>query len=85
MSSLHQLLLMRTTLNIDAGVFQAAKAKAGYEGITIGQALSELARKVLEPAPTVNRRKRRLPQFILPGNVFITGAAIRESQEEDDY
>jgi len=75
---------MRTTLNIDADVWQAAQAKAGYEDISIGKALSELARQGLKPAPTVSRRQNRLPQFTLPGNVIITAASVQEAQEEDD-
>ena len=75
---------MRTTLNIDRDVFLAAKAKADYESVSLGKALSELARQGLKPGPVVARRKNRLPQFTLPGNVVITGAAVRESLEEDD-
>ena len=75
---------MRTTLNIDRDVFLAAKAKADDESISLGKALSDLARQGLKPAPVVTRHKNRLPQFILPGNVVITGAAVRKTLEEDD-
>ena len=75
---------MRTTLNIDAYVLKAAQAKAGYEGVSIGKALSQIARQGLRPIPTVSRRKNRLPQFTLPGDVIITAASVREAQEEDD-
>jgi hypothetical protein len=75
---------MRTTLNIDADVLQAAQAKAVYEDISIGKALSDMARLGAKPAPTVSRRKNRLPQFTLPGNVIITPASVQEAQEEDD-
>jgi hypothetical protein len=75
---------MRTTLNMDADVLKAAQAKAGYEDITIGKALSEMARQGAKPAPMVSRRKNRLPQFILPGNVIMTPASVQEAQEEDD-
>ena len=75
---------MRTTLNIDADVLKAAQAKADYEAISLGKALSEIARQGLKPVPIVNRRKNRLPQFTLPGNVIITTASVQEAQEEDE-
>ena len=75
---------MRTTLNIDVDVLKAAQAKAGYEDISIGKALSEIARQGLKPLPMVSRRKNRLPQFTLPGNVIITAASVQDSQEEDN-
>lgn len=46
---------MRTTLEIDDDVLQAAKEIAANRGTTAGRVLSELARKALEPkrAPRV--------------------------------
>jgi hypothetical protein len=41
--------LMRTTLDIDDDVLQAAKELAAGRRLTAGQMLSELARKGLEP------------------------------------
>lgn len=41
---------MRTTLEIDDDVLQAAKELAACRGTTAGQVLSDLARKALEPA-----------------------------------
>lgn len=41
---------MRTTLDIDEDVLQAAKELAEHRGRTAGQILSELARKGLRPA-----------------------------------
>jgi hypothetical protein len=42
---------MRTTLDIDEDVLQAAKELATLRRTTIGKALSELARKGLAPDP----------------------------------
>jgi len=75
---------MRTTLNIDSDILKAAQAKADYEGVSIGKALSEIARQGLKPGPAINRHNNRLPQFTLPGNVVITAASIQEAQEVDD-
>jgi hypothetical protein len=40
---------MRTTLDIDDDMLQAAKEIAASRGITAGRVLSDLARKALEP------------------------------------
>lgn len=40
---------MRTTLDIDSDVLQAAKELAQHRGTTAGKVLSELARKALAP------------------------------------
>ena len=40
---------VRTTLDIDPDVLQAAKELAEHRGTTAGKVLSELARKALEP------------------------------------
>ena len=47
---------MRTTLDIDDDVLQAAKEIAAARGVTAGRALSELARRGLAPARAVRRR-----------------------------
>ena len=47
---------MRTTLDIDDDVLQTAKELAAARKKTTGQVLSELARKALEPDPTVRVR-----------------------------
>ncbi len=41
---------MRTTLNIDDDVLQAVKEIARSRGSTIGQVISDLVRKAMEPA-----------------------------------
>jgi hypothetical protein len=65
-------LIMRTTLNIDDDVLQAAKEIGELRRKTAGQVLSELARKALEPARTVRVRNgvpllpRRRPGAAIP-------------------
>jgi hypothetical protein len=49
---------VRTTLDIDDDVLQAAKEIGGLQGRTTGQVLSELARKALAPAPHARARVR---------------------------
>jgi len=47
---------MRTTLDLDEDVLQAAKEIAATRGTTAGKVLSELARKGLAPARTTRVR-----------------------------
>jgi hypothetical protein len=49
---------MRTTLDIDDDVLQAAKEIAASRGSTAGKVLSELARRGLTPAPRTKVRVR---------------------------
>jgi hypothetical protein len=44
--------IMRTTLDIDDDVLQAAKELAAMRGMTAGQVVSELARRALSPSGT---------------------------------
>ncbi|HEV7569901.1 MAG TPA: CopG family transcriptional regulator [Thermoanaerobaculia bacterium] len=47
---------MRTTLDVDDDVLQAAKEIAVNRGTTAGRVLSDLARKALEPTESVEVR-----------------------------
>lgn len=62
---------MRTTLDVDDDVLQAAKEIAANRGTSAGQVLSELARKALAPArsgrtrngvPLMPRRRKGSPR-----------------------
>ena len=54
---------MRTTLDIDSDVLQAAKELAQHRGTTAGKVLSDLARKALAPKrrPAIRNGIRLLP------------------------
>lgn len=56
------LIPLRTTLDIDTDVLQAARELAEARGQTIGQVVSALARKGLE-APRVTRLRNGVPLF----------------------
>jgi hypothetical protein len=58
--------VMRTTLDIDDDVLQAAKEIAANRRLTAGQVLSELARKGLEPESGAERVRLRNGVPILP-------------------
>ena len=47
---------MRTTLDLDEDILQAAKELAAASGSTAGKVLSNLARKALTPQPTARVR-----------------------------
>jgi hypothetical protein len=55
---------MRTTLDIDDDVLQAAKELAISRGSTAGKVLSELARQALQPARATVRLRNGVP--VLP-------------------
>jgi hypothetical protein len=47
---------MRTTLDLDADILQAAKELARTRGLTTGQIVSELVRKALHPSRAARLR-----------------------------
>jgi hypothetical protein len=75
---------MRTTLDIDIDVLQAAKELADMQGRTTGQMLSELARKGLaspEPSARVRNGVPLLPRR-RPGSPPLTMALVNELRDE---
>jgi hypothetical protein len=77
-------LQMRTTLDIDDDVLQAAKELGEMKKKTAGQILSELARQALEPkrAYRVRNGVPILPHR--PGTPLITNADVRRWLDEDE-
>jgi hypothetical protein len=75
---------MRTTLDIDDDVLQAAKALAEARKKTAGQVISELARQALQPKTswTLRNGVPVLPR--VPGARVMTDADIRRWLDEDD-
>ena len=58
---------MRTTLTLDPDAFQAAKAKAAHENISLGKAVSELILQGLRQTPA---KRRAAPVFRSRGGVY---------------
>ncbi len=52
---------MRTTVNIDDDVLRASKELARLEGRTIGQVLSDLARRTLQARPSQELERNGVP------------------------
>ena len=71
---------MRTTLDLDDDVLQAAKELAAFHGKTAGQIVSELARRALAPARPRPRVRNGVP--LLPSQ---PGRIITTQMAEDPY
>jgi len=78
---------MRTTLDIEDDVLQAAKDRARREKRTIGQVISDLARMALTSPSTRNDSTRRVHgfrPFASRGGV-VTNELIDSLREDDAY
>ena len=76
---------MRTTLDLDDDILQAAKELAEARGLTTGKALSDLARKALTPttpAPKIRNGVPLLPRRP-PGSPILTLKFVNELRDEE--
>ena len=74
---------VRTTLDIDDDVLQAAKELGVMQKKTAGQILSELARKALSPPRNYDVRNGVPIIHRAPGTPLITTADVRRWMDED--
>lgn len=80
---------MRTTLDIDQDVLQAAKERARRENKTTGEVISELARKALTAPPGATAAKE--PKALYGFRPFpkrggiVTNELIDKLREDDAY
>lgn len=75
---------MRTTLDIDEDVLQAAKELAALQKSTAGRVLSDLARRSLEPPAAPSSIRNGVP--ILPrreGGGIVTPDIVNRLREEE--
>ena len=75
---------MRTTLDIDEDILQAAKELGEFRGQSAGKVLSDLARKALTPtapAPKVRNGVPLLPHR--PGGRIVTMKLVNELRDEE--
>jgi hypothetical protein len=76
------LVFVRTTVRIDDDVLQAAKSLARSEGRTVGEVLTELARKGLTPVD-LGEGDAGFPVFSVPaGAKPITPEMVRQATED---
>ncbi len=74
--------IMRTTLDIDEDVLQAAKEIAAVRGTTTGKVVSELARRGLEK-PRPARVRNGVPLLpVRPGGLRPTMKLVNELRDE---
>jgi hypothetical protein len=74
---------MRTTLVIDEDVLRVARSLARTEGKTIGQVVSELARKGLRPARPRRPGHDAIPAFDVPEDAPpLTPEMVSEALED---
>jgi hypothetical protein len=80
---------MRTTLDIDDDVLQAAKERARHTGSTAGRVISELARRALSSPPVAKAAKEPPPVYgfrPLPSRGgIVTNELIDRLREDDAY
>ena len=75
--------LMRTTLDIEADVLQAAKELAEQRGVTAGRIVSELLRKALEPPQPSVRVRNGVPLLSpRPARPIMTMKLVNELRDE---
>ena len=75
---------MRTTLNIDEDILEAAKSIAEQRNLSVGAALSDLARRGVRTSGVVGRRREGFPVF----EVSDEGTVLtidRVKRLEDDF
>ena len=76
---------MRTTLDLDEDVLQAAKELADTRGVTAGRVVSDLVRKALTPTGPVPKIRNGVP--LLPrrpaGAPILTMKLVNELRDDE--
>ena len=75
---------MRTTIDLDDDLLTAIKEKAAAEGSTMGQVLSRLVRRGLEPPPRRYKIRNGVPVIPAePGEPPLTMEIVNALRDED--
>ena len=75
---------MRTTLDLDDDILQAAKELADVRGTTAGKVVSDLARKALQARRRAPRVRNGVPLLRhRPGAPVMTMAMVNERRDEE--
>lgn len=76
---------MRTTLDLDDDVLEAARSLARAQGRSVGAVLSDLARKGLSPAVRGEEGPGGFPTLVpAAGTPALTIEAVRTALDDDD-
>jgi len=74
---------MRTTLQLDEDVYEAARSLAAAEGVSLGTVISRLARQGLAPKSRV-RVRNGFPVFDVPDDAqAITPEMVKRAQDDE--
>lgn len=77
------LIAMRTTLNLDYGVVETARALAARDGESLGAVVSKLIRQAVEPPAAAPTERNGIPLFpISHGARQVTPEIVKELLEE---
>lgn len=76
---------VRTTLNIEDDVLATVKAVAARDRKPLGEVVSEMLRRAVEPSPSVAKKTRNgIPLFpVSPQARVVTPELVRELLDED--
>ena len=75
---------MRTTLDLDEDVLQAAKELAAVHRVTAGKMVSNLVRKALTPTGPVPKIRNGVPLLPhRPGSRIVTMKLVNELRDEE--
>lgn len=76
---------MRTTLELDDDVLEAAKEIAEFRNTTAGKVLSQLARKALTPPPATTTVRNGVPLLPRrpPGSPIPTMKLVNELRDDE--
>jgi hypothetical protein len=78
-----EVITMRTTLAIDDDVLAAAKEMASSEHKSVGEVISELARRALRPAGGNRKSRNGVPLLVVKRNSSpVTSELVRQLHEE---
>ncbi|MBZ5576591.1 MAG: CopG family transcriptional regulator [Acidobacteriia bacterium] len=73
---------MRTTLNLPDDIYEIARSVAHARGVSLGEAVAQLARQGLKPA-ALSRKKKAFPCFaVSPDARPITLEQTLEAEDE---
>jgi len=73
---------MRTTLAIDDDVLIAAKSLADQQRRTVGEVISELARRGLRRVPSGGRERNGIPLLAPKGDAMVTLDIVNALRDE---
>ena len=73
---------VRTTLSIEDDVLAAAREMAASEGKSVGEVITELARKALEPPASTQKTRNGIPLLPVRPGARVTSELVRRLREE---